>query len=411
MNHPTNLSEHIVVIGAGHGGGALVGMLRQFGFTGRITLVGDEPHVPYHRPPLSKAWLKGEVTTENLAIKQGKFYEEQNITLRLGQRVKSIAPEARQITFDSGETLAYDRLVLATGARARALPIKGAELSNCLSLRNLADADRLRNALKVDHKVVIIGGGYVGLECAATARALGAEVTIIERTPRLLERVASEPIAQFLQKAHASHGVKFIFNAGVEAIEGQHAAEAIRLTDGQRIPCDLVIVAVGSQPVTDLAQAAGLACDDGVTVDEDCRTSHPDIFAIGDVAKRPHAVYGRPVRLESVPGSSEQAKHVASIICGREPSATEVPWFWSDQYDLKLQIVGLPAPDTETVLRGDPASNSFAIFHLRDHRVAMVEAVNAPQAFIAGKKLAASGKTVHKDALADLAADLKSILA
>lgn len=411
MNHRTNLSEHIVVIGAGHGGGALVGMLRQFGFAGRITLIGDEPHLPYHRPPLSKAWLKGEVTTENLAIKQGQFYEEQNIALRLGQRVKSIVPADHLITFDSGETLDYDRLVLATGARARRLPINGADLSNCLSLRNLADAERLRNALTVDRKVVIVGGGYIGLECAATARAMGAEVTLIERAPRLLERVASEPIASFLQGAHASRGVKFIFNACVEAIEGNHIAEAVRLADGKRIPCDLLIVAVGSLPVTDLAEAAGLACDDGVTVDEDCRTSHSDIFAIGDVAKRPHSVYGRPVRLESVPGCAEQARHVAAILCGRETSATEVPWFWSDQYELKLQIVGLPSANLQTVLRGDPDSNSFAIFHLRDHRVAMVEAVNAPQAFIVGKKLAASGKAVDSVELADSSADLKTIAA
>lgn len=409
MSTDNSTSHRVVVVGAGHGGGALVGLLRQFGFAGHITLVGDEPHAPYHRPPLSKAWLTGETTTEALAIKPGKFYEEQNITLHLGQRVKAIDPAAHRLTFDDGETIAYDQLVLATGARARKLPVAGADLPNVLSLRNLADAERLRNALRVDHRLVIIGGGYIGLECAATARALGVEVTVVERAPRLLERVASETVAGFLQRAHEARGVRFMLNVGIESIEGDHAAEGVRLTDGTLIPCDAVIVGIGAEPVTDLAAAAGLACDDGVTVDEDCRSSHPDIFAIGDMAKRPHAVYGRPVRLESVPGSAEQARRVATAICGREPAATEVPWFWSDQYDLKLQIVGLATADAHTVVRGRADSNSFAVFHLHDGKVIAVEAINAPPAFLAGKKLTASGKPVDAAALADPAVDLKTI--
>ncbi|MDY0046117.1 MAG: FAD-dependent oxidoreductase [Thauera propionica] len=409
MTTDNSTDRRVVVVGAGHGGGAVVGLLRQFGFAGHITLVGDEPHAPYHRPPLSKAWLKGETTTEALAIKPGKFYEELKIALRLGQRATAIDPSARRLTFDDGETLDYDYLVLATGARARKLPVRGADLPNVLSLRNIADAERLRNALRVDHRLVIIGGGYIGLECAATARSLGVEVTVIERAPRLLERVASEAVADFLQRTHEARGVRFLLNAGIESIEGDHAAEAVRLTDGTRIPCEAVIVGIGAEPVTELAAAAGLACNDGVTVDEDCRSSHPDIFAIGDMAKRPHAVYGRPVRLESVPGSAEHARRVAAVICGREPPATEVPWFWSDQYDLKLQIVGLATADARTVVRGEPDSNSFAVFHLHDGKVVAVEAINAPPAFLAGKKLTASGKSVDPASLADPAADLKTI--
>lgn len=411
MNETALKSEHVVVIGAGHAGGALVGQLRQFGFAGRITLVGDEPHAPYHRPPLSKAWLKGETTTEKLALKPGSFYEDQHISLRLGERVQAIEPDTHRVRFGDGTTLDYDRLVLATGARARRLPIPGTGHANVLALRNLADAERLRNALKVDHKVVIIGGGYIGLECAATARALGAEATVVELAPRLLARVASAPIAEFLQSIHETEGVRFRLGTAIEAIEGDHAAEAVLLSDGTRLPCDLLIVGVGAEPATDLAQAAGLACDDGVTVDADCRTSHPDIFAIGDMAKRPSAIYGRPIRLESVPGASEQARRVAAVLCDREPSPAEVPWFWSDQYDLKLQIVGLTDPEATTVVRGDPASRSFAVFHVKHERVVCVEAINTPPAFLAGKKLTASGKTVNATELADTVADLKTIVA
>jgi len=402
---------HVVVIGAGHAGGALVGQLRQFGFAGRITLVGDEPHTPYHRPPLSKAWLKGETTTEKLALKPGSFYEDQHINLRLGEAVTRIEPDAHQIHFEDGTTLSYDALVIATGARARRLPIPGTSHANVLSLRDLADAERLRNALKVDHKVVIIGGGYIGLECAATARALGAEVTVVERAPRLLARVASAPIAAFLQSAHEAEGVRFELDTGIEAIDGDHAAELIRLTNGTHLPCDLLIIGIGAEPAIELAAAAGLACDDGVTVDADCRTSQPDIFAIGDIAKRPSAIYDRPIRLESVPGAAEHARRVASVLCAREPAAPEVPWFWSDQYDLKLQIVGLTDPEAVTVVRGDPASRSFAVFHLVNGRVTSVEALNAPPAFMAGKKLTASGKTVTATELADPSSDLKSIAA
>jgi len=411
MNDSASTHEHVVVIGAGHAGGALVGQLRQFGFAGRITLVGDEPHAPYHRPPLSKSWLKGETTTEKLALKPGSFYADQHIGLRLGERVEAIEPDARRIRFEDGATLHYDRLVLATGARARRLPIPGADHPNVISLRNLADAERLRNALKVDHKVVIIGGGYIGLECAATARALGAEVTVVERAPRLLARVASAPIAAFLQSAHEAEGVRFCLDAGIEAIEGEHAADAVRLTDGTRLPCDLLIVGIGAEPVTELAQTAGLACDDGVTVDADCRSSRPEIFAIGDMAKRPSAIYDRPIRLESVPGAGEHARRVAAVICGREPAMPEVPWFWSDQYDLKLQIVGLSDPEATTVVRGDPASRSFAVFHIKHAQVVCVEAINAPPAFMAGKKLTASGKTVDTAELADATSDLKTIAA
>ncbi|TVT48662.1 MAG: FAD-binding protein [Denitromonas halophila] len=411
MSETPIAKPHVLVIGAGHAGGALVGQLRQFGFAGRITLVGDEPHTPYHRPPLSKAWLKGETTTEKLALKPGSFYEEQHIGLRLGERVQAIEPDAHRVRFDDGTTLDYDWLVLATGARARRLPIPGVGHSNVLSLRNLADAERLRNALKVDRKVVIIGGGYIGLECAATARALGAEVTVVEHAPRLLARVASASIATFLQSEHEAQGVQFRLNTGIDAIEGEHAATAVRLSDGTRLPCDLVILGVGAEPAAELAQAAGLACNDGVTVDADCRSSHPDIFAIGDMAKRPSPIYGRPIRLESVPGAGEQARRVAAVLCGREPSAPEVPWFWSDQYDLKLQIVGLIDTDATSVVRGDPASRNFAVFHVKDTRVVCVEAINSPPAFMAGKKLAASGKPVTPSELADSSADLKTIAA
>ncbi|MCK9285210.1 MAG: FAD-dependent oxidoreductase [Rhodocyclaceae bacterium] len=403
--------RRIVVVGGGHGGGAVVGFLRQYGFAGTITLIGEEPVAPYHRPPLSKAWLKGDVTVDGLALKPGPFYSEQNVELRLCVRVESIDPAARCVALATGERLPYDELILATGAYPRTLPLPGAGHHNVMTLRNLADAEKLRGALGPGKRLAIIGGGYVGLECAATARALGAEVVVIEKAPRLLERVASVPISAFLQRYHERHGVGFALAANIEAIEGTDRAEAVRLADGRRFPCDALLIGVGAAPAIALAAAAGIACNDGITVDDDCRTSVPHVFALGDVAKRPHPLYQRALRLESVPSSMEQAKRVAAVITGREPAHAEVPWFWSDQYDLKLQIAGLPFDADELVVRGDPEADKFAVFHLRDGRVVTVEAISAPPEFFAGKKLIASGKVLTAAQLADLAVPLTELIA
>ena len=364
--------EHIVVIGAGHGGGSVVAFLRQFGFAGDITLIGAEPVAPYQRPPLSKAWLKGETTLDALALRPAKFYEDQRINLRLGVAVSRIDADRRRVVLANGEELAYDRLILATGATARALPMVNANLGNVLALRTLDDAERIKAALLPGKKLVIIGGGYVGLECAATARALGAEVVVIERAPRLLERVASAEVSAFLHQYHQEQGVTIIVNANLAAIEGDKLATAVVLADGRRFECDTLLVGVGAVPVTALAETAGLTCEDGVSIDAEFRTSNPNIFAIGDVARRHHPHYGRKLRLESVPNALEQARQLAAILVGREPVATEPPWFWSDQYSLKLQIAGMPFDAKETVVRGDtlkPSTRQLSSWRARSSSV------------------------------------------
>lgn len=400
----------MVVIGAGHGGGSLVAFLRQYGFKGPITLIGDEHFPPYHRPPLSKAWLKGEVGGSALALKPVSFYEEQNIELRLGERVDRIDAAMRDVLLSDGTRLAYDRLVIATGAAARSLGLSGAQAANVMTLRNIVDAECLKQAIGSGKKVVIIGGGYVGLECAATARFLGAEVLVLERAERLLERVASAPVASFLKKYHEAKGVAFELGATVTALEGAEFANQVVLADGRRFPCDLVLVGIGAVPVTGLAAAAGLDCDDGIVVNEQCETSVPNIYAIGDVAKRNHPRYHR-IRLESVPSAMEQAKLVAAAIVGREPPESEVAWFWSDQYDLKLQIAGLAATGAQLVVRGDPAVGKFAVFHLQDGRVKTVEAISSPQEFFAGKRLVGTDALVDASLLADVAVPLNKIVA
>lgn len=403
--------ERVVVVGAGHGGGLTVAFLRQFGYAGEITLIGEETVLPYQRPPLSKAWLKGEVSQENLALRPPAFYVDQNIDLHLGVRAERIDVNARHAVLASGQEIPYDHLVLATGAHARTLPIPGVQFTNVMTLRTLVDAEHIRGALGPGKKLIIIGGGYVGLECAATARTLGAEVTVLERAPRLLERVASAPVSAFLQRFHEDKGVAFKLNAGIEAILGDTRAECVLLSDGTQLSCDAVLVGVGAIPTASMAQAIGLHCDDGILVDADCRTSDPHIFAIGDVAKRPHPLYNRDLRLESVPSCMEQAKRVAACITGREPAAPEVPWFWSDQYDLKLQIAGLPFEVDETVVRGNPDEAKFAVFHLCAGRVVTVEAINAPPEFFAGKKLIGSGKVITGEKLKDTAISLTDLTA
>lgn len=403
-------SPRVVVIGAGHGGGSVVAFLRQYGFKGAITLIGDEPFLPYHRPPLSKAWLKGEVEEAALFFKPESFYAEQDIDLRLGQQVETLLVARRELVLVDGARVPYDKLVIATGATARPLGLPGADADNVMTLRNIADAEKLKRALGPGKKVVIVGGGYVGLECAATARFLGADVLVLERAERLLERVASAPIAAFLQHYHAERGVAFELGATVTGLEGGERAEQVVLADGRRFPCDVVVVGIGAIPATALAAAAGIACDDGILVNEQAETSEAGIYAIGDATRRDHPRYHR-IRLESVPNAMEQAKLVACAIVGRAPPAAEVVWFWSDQYDLKLQIAGLAVAGAQLVVRGDPATGKFAVFHLQDGRVKTVEAINAPQEFFAGKRMIGTDGSVDAGRLADVSVPLSQIVA
>jgi len=400
-----------VIVGAGHGGGAAAAFLRQFGWRGSITLVGDESHPPYQRPPLSKAWLQGEADAESLLLRPASFYADQDITLRLGIPVVAIDRAALVVRLADGVTLPYDFLILATGASPRRIPLPGLDLPGVLELRSRADADRIRAELRPGRHLAVVGGGYIGLEVAASARALGLSVTVIEREPRLLARVASPALSAHVEARHRAEGLTLHPHAGVEALEaadGQVAA--VRLTDGRAIACDAVLLGVGAVPNTDLAAAAGLACEDGIVVDDAARTSDPAIFAIGDCTRRPLPLYGRLGRLERVPNATEQAKQAAAALCGRPKPAPDVPWFWSDQYDMRLQIAGLPYDVARTVQRG--GLPGLAVFHLdAESRVQAVEAVDRPADFAGGRMLIARRRPVDADRLADPTVALRDLTA
>ena len=405
-------STQVVILGAGHAGGSAAAFLRQYGFDGPITLVGDEPIAPYQRPPLSKAWLKGEANADDLMLKDESWYAENNCRLLLGVTGAAIDRAGKTVTLSTGETVPYDVLVIATGARARKLTIAGADLEGVLELRTAADAEKLKAAIGPGRRLAVVGGGYVGLEAAASGRALGAEVVIVERESRCLARVACEPLSTFFQDYHRQHGVVFELAAGVEAFEGERGhITGVRLTGGRVIACDAVLVGVGAMPNEEIAREAGLPCDNGVLVDLEARTSDPSIFAIGDVTHRPLPLYERTHRLESVPNALEQAKLVASAIAGRPLPAAEVPWFWSDQYDLKLQIAGLPFEADTIVVRGEPASAKFAVFHLKGELLQSVEAVNAAPEFMMGKQLIARRTPISRERLADPAVSMKEVAA
>ncbi|PIC02199.1 NAD(P)/FAD-dependent oxidoreductase [Caulobacter sp. X] len=412
MSAEANQNACVVIVGAGHAGGSAAAFLRQYGHEGRIVLIGDEPLLPYQRPPLSKAWLKGEADADSLALKPADWYGENNVFLRLSGVAERINRSAKTVTLASGEAISYDFLILATGARARQLPIPGADLAGVLALRTAADAELLKNALGPGKRLAVIGGGYVGLEAAASARALGAEVVVVERESRVLARVACETLSTFFQDYHRARGVAFELNAGVEAFEGagEHIS-GVRLSDGRVLPCDVALVGVGAIPNDELAKDAGLATANGVVVDLEARTDDPAIFAIGDVTHRPLPLYERQFRLESVPNALEQAKQAASAILGRPGPAPEVPWFWSDQYDLKLQIAGLPFEADRQVVRGDVAAAKFAVFHLKGDLLQAVEAVNAPPEFMAGKQMIAKRTPVNAEKLADTTVSMKEVAA
>lgn len=405
------MTTRVLIVGAGHAGGSVAALLRQYGFEGEITLAGDEPLAPYQRPPLSKAWLKGEADGDSLLLKPQEFYAEQGVTLRLGLKATRINRSARTVTFEGGEAIAYDILILATGARARRLEAPGADLRGVLELRDAADADRLKAALQPGRRLAVVGGGYVGLEAAASARALGCEVTVIEREPRLLARVASKPLSDLFASYHAARGVKIITGATVEGFEGEGHVSRVRLAGGACVDCDIALVGIGGVANVELARDAGLTCPDGVIVDLEARTEDPAIFAIGDMTHRPMPLYGRNFRLESVPNALEQAKQAASAIVGRPAPAGEVPWFWSDQYDLKLQIAGVPFDADRLVLRGEAGRAPLAVFHLKGDRVMAVEAVNAAAEFMGGRMLIAKGGAVDPTRLADPSVPMKVLAA
>ncbi len=404
------MSGHVVILGAGHAGGTAGALLRQYGYEGPITMVGDEPIAPYQRPPLSKAWLKGEADADSLALKPLEFYAENKIDFRPNVTAKAIDRSAKTIALSSGEALAYDILIIATGARAIALPIEGADLEGVLFLRTAADAEKLKGALGPGKRLAVVGGGYIGLEAAASARALGAQAVVIEREARLLARVACETLSTFFKAYHEQRGVEFILGAGVTGFVGKDGKiTGVSLSDGRVVDCDAALVGVGARPNDEIAVEAGLECTRGIVVNLEARTSDPSIFAIGDVAYRPMPIYDRMFRMESVPNALEQAKQAASAITGRPAPAGEVPWQWSDQYDIKLQIAGYPFDVDQILVRGDPAGNKFAVFHLKGDQVQAVEAINSPPEFMMGRQLIGNRKSVSKAKLADTSVSMKEV--
>ena len=404
---------HVVIVGAGHAGGTAAALLRQYGFEGRITMVGEEPIPPYQRPPLSKAWLKGEADADSLALKPLEFYGENGIDFRASVTATALNRGDKTVTLSDGATVSYDHLILATGARAIALPIEGKDLAGIMFLRTAADAETLKATVGPGKTLAVVGGGYIGLEVAASGRALGAEVVVLEREERILARVACGALSDFFTGYHQQHGVRFELGCSVTGFEGQDGrVTGVKLADGRTVACDAVVVGVGAHPNDELAKDAGLECARGVVVDLDARTvSDPNVFAIGDVAHRPMPIYERMFRMESVPNALEQAKQAASAIVGRPRPAGECPWQWSDQYDLKLQIAGYAFDVDEILLRGDPASAKFAVFHLKGDQVQSVEAINSPPEFMMGKLLILNRKPVDKAKLADPSISMKEVAA
>jgi 3-phenylpropionate/trans-cinnamate dioxygenase ferredoxin reductase subunit len=405
-------TSRVVIVGAGHGAGMAAANLRQYGFAGPIVLIGEEPIPPYQRPPLSKAWLKGEADEEALILKPESFYAEHGIDLHLGLRAEAIDRAAGRVRLSRGDDLAYDVLILATGARPRRLELEGAGLEGVRVLRSAADAEALKAELTPGRRLAVIGAGYIGLEVAASARALGAEAVVIERESRVLARVANATLSAFFQAYHEARGVRFELGADIAGFEGAGGrVSGVRLGDGRLVACDVVLVGVGAAPNDELGRDIGLDCGVGITVDEAARTSDPAIFAIGDVTLRPMPLYSRQFRPESVPSALEQAKQAASAIAGRAGPAPEVPWNWSDQYDLKMQLAGLPFDVDDVVVRGDPANAHFAVFHLNQGRIQAVEAVNAPAEFMGGRQLIGSRRPIARERLADPSISMKEVAA
>ncbi|MDT8854576.1 FAD-dependent oxidoreductase [Paracoccaceae bacterium Fryx2] len=398
---------HIVVIGAGQAGVALVARLRSAGHGGPLTLIGAETAPPYQRPPLSKAYLLGEMTEERLHLRAPAFYAENAVTLRLGQRVDAIDPGGRTLRLGS-EVIAYDQLALTTGAVARRLPsAMGGRLSGVHVVRTLADVEAMRPEFRPGRRVVIIGGGYIGLEAAAVASKLGLDVTVVEMAPRILQRVAAPETSAWFRALHVAHGVRLIEGTGLDCLLGETAVTAARLTDGRILPADFVIAGVGVLPDTALAEAAGLALDNGIATDAQGRTSAPAIWAAGDCASFPWQ--GGRLRLESVQNAIDQAELVADNMLGAGRAYVPLPWFWSDQYETKLQIAGLNTGHDRIVTRG-PEGGSVSFWYFRGDRLLAVDAMNDPRAYMVGKRLLETGRSPDPAAVADPATNLKALL-
>lgn len=378
--------KNVVIVGASHAAAEAISSLRKGGWSDKITLIGDETVLPYQRPPLSKAYYKGDVTLEKLAIKNEAFYQNAEVDLFLGRRATRIDRGTNEIELDDGTLIAYSKLIIATGTRARKLPIEGADLPQIKYLRTAADVDHIKNGLAVGSKLLIVGAGYIGLEVAASAVKQGLDVVVLEAQDRVLARVTSPEISDFFQLVHKQEGVDIRLAATLKKFTQIDGATVAELDSGEQLEFDCAIVGIGVIPNSELASEAGISCDNGILVDEFTRTQDPNIYAVGDCSNHPNSMYQRRIRLESVPNAVAQAKTAALSICGTDQAYNQLPWFWSDQYDVKLQTAGLMQGYDKAVVEGEPSSRKFTVSYFKGNELIAMDAINSPADFMKAKK-------------------------
>lgn len=400
----------VVIVGASHAAAEAISSLRKKGYEGEIVLIGDEPWLPYQRPPLSKKYFNDEVSTDQLYIKGPATYETAGVVQMLGRTAESINRDKKVVVLDGGEEVAYDKLILSTGTRARILPVPGGDLPQIKYLRTKDDVDLIKESVKANSKLLIVGAGYIGLEVAASAVKQGVEVVVLEAMDRVLQRVTSPTVSEFYQDVHRQEGVEIRLATALQSFEATDSGAQAILADGERLDFDCAIVGIGVIPNVEIAEQAGLSCDNGILVDEYTKTDDPDIYAVGDCSNHPNFIYDRRLRLESVPNAMGQAKTAAISICGEDIPYNEVPWFWSDQYDVKLQTVGLCQDHDQLVLRGDPQARKFAVFYLQAGKLIAVDAINSPAEFMISKKLVAAGARPDVTQLADTDIAMKTFV-
>jgi 3-phenylpropionate/trans-cinnamate dioxygenase ferredoxin reductase component len=404
------MTNKCIILGASHAAAQLVTSLRQEGWEGEIQVISDEPYLPYHRPPLSKAFLAGDKSIDDLQIRPQSFYDKLNVRFQQG-RVTQINRLEKSLLLESGEELQFSKLALCTGARVKKVSLPGSDLKGIHYLRNIADVQGLQGDIGEGKRVVIIGGGYIGLEAASAMRKLGMYATVLERSSRILQRVSAPELSAFYQRIHTEEGTDIRTNMSVSKFVGDSYVEKVVCEDGTEFQADLVVIGIGVNPNVELAESGGISVDNGILVDKHCQTNDPDIVAAGDCTRHFNEIYGRSLRLESVPNANEQAKVAAATICGHDKEYNSLPWFWSDQYDLKLQISGLSEGYDQIIVRKDPDKDrSFAAFYFKKGKLISADCINRPQEFMLSKKIISQSLNVDPERLENNSIPVKELL-